>query len=377
MATNKTPEINFTRDDLSEQIARCIEVNEVPMVIGKPGIGKSAIHKQVAKEFNFLFIDIRLTGKEASDVQGIPNFVDQHNSKGEVVGKRVHFIPTDLFPLKDIDDDKLLVRNEKGEVTHTYDGFYILLEELPDVDESVQKACYQILHDRMVGQYHLHPKAVLAAAGNGADQGGLANEMVGTILSRGTLIKAELNYKVWMNWATNNGIDTRILSYLRWKPENIYNYDHNAVGEPFACPRTWSKLSNILKADPKKGYDPVTHKLALGQIGKLAVEFKAFIEYFKDLPDIETILADPKNAKMPQHTGQIYALTGVISQALFEHLDDKNKLESLVEYMERMPSLDYQAVTITQALGKSYKIINKPAITEWVRKHQSVINAIV
>jgi hypothetical protein len=231
------PTINFTRDDISEQIARCIEVNEVPMTIGKPGIGKSAMHKQVAKEFDYLFLDIRLTGKEASDIQGIPNFVEVYDKNGAVIGKRVHFIPTDLFPLEGIDDDKLNVYDADGNITKTYAGFYILLEELPDVDESVQKACYQILHDRMVGQYNLHPQAVIAAAGNGADQGGLANEMVGTILSRGTIIKSELNYKVWMNWAVANNIDNRIVSYLRWKPESLYTYDANAVGEPFACPR--------------------------------------------------------------------------------------------------------------------------------------------
>lgn len=372
-----TPTIKFTRDDLSEQIARCIEVNEVPMVIGKPGIGKSAIHKQVAEEFNYLFIDIRLTGKEASDIQGIPNFVDIHNDKGAVIGKRVHFVPTDLFPLKDIDDDKLNERDADGKVTHTYDGFYVLLEELPDVSEDVQKACYQILHDRMVGQYHLHPKVVLAAAGNGADQGGLANEMVGTIISRGTVIHAELNYKIWMNWATANNVDTRIISYLRWKPENLYNYDSNAVGEPFACPRTWTKLSKLLKADPNKEYDGITHKLALGQIGKVAVEFKAFNAYFEKLPSLDAILADPKNADMPKETGQIYALTGVLSQAMLEAIDDNDKLNALVSYMERMPSLDYQAVTITQALSKTYKIVNKPAITAWISKHHKVINAIV
>jgi hypothetical protein len=140
---------------------------------------------------------------------------------------------------------------------------------------------------------------------------------------------------------------------------------------------TWEKLSNILKADPNQGYDPITHKLALGQIGKIAVEFKAFNEYYSKLPSIQSILTDPRNADMPQETGHIYALTGVLSQAMFDNLDDKNKFDAVVSYMERMPSLDYQAVTVVQAISKTHKIINKPAITEWVRKHEKVINAIV
>lgn len=111
----------------------------------------------------------------------------------------------------------------------------------------------------------------------------------------------------------------------------------------------------------------------MGTIGKVAAEFKSFMAYYSQLPDIKKILADPKNADMPTQIGQVYALTGVVSQAMTDNIGTP-KVAALVEYMERMEP-EMQTVCMVSTLRRTRKLISDPSVNKWINNNTARITA--
>lgn len=69
----------------------CMKAHLVPFLQSSPGMGKSSIVKQIAKEYDLELIDCRLSTMEPTDLNGLPFF---NNGKAE-------FQPYSFFPLVD------------------------------------------------------------------------------------------------------------------------------------------------------------------------------------------------------------------------------------------------------------------------------------
>ncbi len=69
----RAKEITITLNSLIEA--------QIPVFIwGSPGIGKSSIVKQIAKDKNLEFVDLRLSLLDPTDLKGIP-FFDKDNNQ--------------------------------------------------------------------------------------------------------------------------------------------------------------------------------------------------------------------------------------------------------------------------------------------------------
>lgn len=77
--------------------------------------------------------------------------------------------------------------------------------------------------------------------------------------------------------------------YLRWFPDRLH--DFKTTGEPFASPRTWDKVNNLLS----NGFDPASgFPVIQGYVGQgVALDFKVTFDAVKDLPDLDAMLAEP------------------------------------------------------------------------------------
>jgi len=91
-------------------VVNALKCGQIPYLAGPPGIGKSDIMHQVAKDSNLVMLDIRLSQKLPEDLTGLPSMDDK-------LGKAV-YIPFDTFPME---GDKI----PKG-----FNGWLIFLDEL-------------------------------------------------------------------------------------------------------------------------------------------------------------------------------------------------------------------------------------------------------
>ena len=66
--------LSCTPNQTKENIIRCIKAGLVPFIQSSPGLGKSSIVKEIAKEFNLKLIDHRLSTSAPEDMSGLPHF---------------------------------------------------------------------------------------------------------------------------------------------------------------------------------------------------------------------------------------------------------------------------------------------------------------
>lgn len=373
--------LSLSKSIYADLIDLAINSEVVPFLIGPPGVGKSAFLQQAAKANNLKYVDIRLTGKEASDIGGLPDFMEIKDSKGNTTGRMTTFTPTDLFPLKGITSQDELIKLDSagnilleadGKTPQRYDGWLVNLEEFTSADDAVQSACYQLILDRQVGKYHLHDNVFLVACGNGANDGAIASKVGTAIKSRVVTIEVACEFTPWMNWAAKEGIHHYITDYLSWRPEFLHKFEAQSNDLNFPCPRTWSMLSNIIEAEGS--YTDSVHRLALGTIGKTATELKNFIAYYALLPKVSDILKDPAKADLPTDVGQLYALCGVMAQAMVDSKSDASKVGKYMDYVKRMPP-ENQTVTVKNAIAKDRKIAMSKAIGDWCTANAALITA--
>lgn len=112
--------INYVlnQEQTKKRLMNSVKANIPCLVTSQPGVGKSAIVKQIADELKLKLIDIRLTQVNSYDLAGLPAVKDEKS----------YYAPMKLFPLK----------GEK--IPEGYEGFLLFLDEFMSADKFTQAA---------------------------------------------------------------------------------------------------------------------------------------------------------------------------------------------------------------------------------------------
>ena len=309
------------------------------MLHGSPGLGKSSIIKEIAKEFNLKLIDVRLSQCDPTDINGLPTF-NQETGKAR-------YAPIDTFPL------------EGDEIPKGYQGFMIFLDEFNSAPRAVQAAAYRLVLDKEIGQYKLHDKAVIVCAGNLGTDNAIVNQMSTAMQSRLIHLELAVDTNAWLEWASENKLDYRVTSFIQFRKDLLYRFDPNHSDKTFPCPRTWEFASALIKKWP----DIPHNRLAVlaGTIGEgVAREFVGFCKIFQKLPNISQIVSQPTKVKMPEEPSVLFAISGMIG-----HETKETNIAPIMNFIERMP-LEFQIITIRDIVKRNRKLVQDPALKSWI-----------
>jgi hypothetical protein len=233
------------------------------MLWGPPGVGKSQMITQVAARHGVPLIDIRLSQMEPSDLRGIP-FKD---------GDRVEWAIPSMLP----DAER-----------HGPRGI-LFLDEITSAPPSVSAAAYQLILDRRLGNYEVPPGWAIFAAGNRQGDRGVTYTMPAPLANRFSHFEVDLNVDDWAAWAYAAGIDDRIIAFIRFRPDLLFDFDpaHNPVA--FPSPRSWEFAHRALQ---KFEVQPELLSGALQAcVGQAAgIELAAFLAHLEELPDLDAIV---------------------------------------------------------------------------------------
>lgn len=333
---------------------RMLRIKRVPYIAGMPGIGKSDVAKQIAKDLNLFLIDCRLTQKLPEDLTGLPQLIESTN--------RSRYVPFDTFPLQDT------------EVPNGYKGWLLFFDELSSCEDEVLAACYNILLDRKVGEYKLHDKVFVMGAGNLSTHSAIAREFPDTIKTRINAVEMIPNVDDWIKWATDPDTisDTDVVDFIKANPTLLHstgNADSKDELESYAQPRGWGtvmELMNLekkihnkknqikqnslvasasLQAEPELKLSEETQWGLQGAVGPLAS--RAFIDHFRisqKIPLVTEVARAPNSTMIP--------VSRISQQTLVENLvkyfeeADHDTRDAIMQYMNRMDS-EYHAVFVT------------------------------
>ena len=332
-------------DELKEALIRDFKVGLTPMVASSPGMGKSDIIRSIAAKFELKVIDFRVSQCEPVDMQGYPGVKD---------GRMTFHIP-EYFPI------------ETDKVPDGYDGWLLFLDEFNSGNKQTEAAAYKLILDREVYKHKLHPRCLIAAAGNLTTDRAIVNTQSTATTSRLNHYRMRVDHKVWIDWANSHDIDHRIISLIKFKPELLHRFDTSTNELTFPCPRTWEFASKVIKGE--ETIDHINKIRLAGTVGEgAAVELATYAEIYQNLPTIEQILANPKSGwKVPKEPSEQYAVTTMLS-----HNSTLESIDQIIIAINRLP-VDFQVITFKDIYKRTPELKNHPVITDWIAKHAHII----
>ncbi|OOZ41127.1 ATPase [Solemya pervernicosa gill symbiont] len=259
------------------------------MMWGAPGVGKSQIVSEIAEKHGVPLVDIRLSQMEPSDLRGIPFRSDEH----------VEWAIPSMLP----DAER-----------HGAEGI-LFLDEITSAPPSVSAAAYQLILDRRLGEYYIPEGWAIFAAGNRQGDRGVTYSMPAPLANRFSHFELEVNLDDWVSWAYANGIDERLIAFLRFRPELLFDFDpaHNPVA--FPSPRTWEFAHRGLQkfGDHNELLSPALQSCVGPAAG---IELAAFIDNMEKLPDIDAIISGD-SLDVPKEVDLQYAVaSALVARAL-------------------------------------------------------------
>ncbi|MCG8489144.1 MAG: MoxR family ATPase [Chromatiales bacterium] len=319
------------------------------MLWGPPGVGKSDMVREVADKHQAPVIDIRLSQMEPSDLRGIP-----FRTNGSVEWA----IPS-LLP-----DEK----------RHGSQGI-LFLDEITSAPPTVSAAAYQLILDRRLGEYQVPQGWAIFAAGNRQGDRGVTYSMPAPLANRFSHFEVETNLDDWVAWAYRNQIDERIIAFLRFRPELLFDFDpaHNPVA--FPSPRSWEFAHRALQ----KFIDhPQLLQGALQAcVGPAAgVELHAFVNSLDKMPDLDAILRG-EEVTIPSEIDLQYAVASALVGRAIRAKEAGDGLQvhgRILEYAGRFPQREMGVMLVSdmhRAIGET--LFSVPQFNDWAQAVSEVM----
>ena len=330
---------------LEREFLSAPEGHHTPIMLwGPPGVGKSQMVAQTAARHHAPMIDIRLSQMEPSDLRGIPFRVNQG----------VEWAVPSLLP-----------NAEK----HGPQGI-LFLDEITSAPPSVSAAAYQLILDRRLGDYQVPPGWAIFAAGNRQGDRGVTYAMPAPLANRFSHFEVEANLEDWAFWAYANGIDDRLIGFLRFRPELLFDFDPARNPAAFPTPRSWEFAHRALKKfSDIPSLLPGTLAACVGQAA--AIELVAYLNNLTRMPDIDAIV-EGREAAVPQEVDLQYAVaSALVSRAMrTRQAPDAQKIYgNILDYAGRFPLREMGVMLVSDLhrnIGKA--IFTTPQFALWANQ---------
>lgn len=329
-----------------QKIKRSVEhlcERKVPIFLwGPPGIGKSSIISQIAREKGIACIDLRLSLLDPTDLRGIPFF--------DAANQTAIWAPASFLPDGSIKEGILF------------------LDELNTAAPMVQASAYQLILDRKIGEYKLPDGWAIVAAGNRESDKGVVFRMAAPLANRFIHLDMEVNVDDWRNWAISSNIDLSIISFISYRPDALFTFNTHSDSKAFATPRTWAYVNEILLSIPE---DDLLMPLISGAIGEeLAASFLGFKSVVKDLPEMNAIF-EGTTTETPTDTSALHILCTALTLKVNDETRTK-ELDNLVTYSLNLPG-EFAVMIIQDLRQRNIELDYLKSWPLWMKKFNTLL----
>ena len=260
----KTPEGDY----------RIAPVRQRPMLlIGPPGIGKTQIMEQIAKECEI----------------GLVSYTITHHTRQSAVG--LPFIRKDTFGGKEVSITEYTMSEiiasvyEKMRETGLKEGI-LFIDEINCVSETLAPTMLQFLQCKTFGNQAVPEGWIIVAAGNPPEYNKSVREFDMVTLDRVRRMRIEADFSVWKEYAVKRHIHPALLTYLDLRPANFYVVENDVDGMQFVTARGWEDLSSLMKVYEELGItlteESIREYLAHDDVAK---DVAAYIDLYKKYED--------------------------------------------------------------------------------------------
>ncbi len=243
------------------------------LLIGPPGIGKTQVMEQVARELKTGLVAYTITHHTRQSAVGLP-FIKEEEFNG------VKYSVTE-YTMSEIIASVYSKIRDSG----LKEGI-LFIDEINCVSETLAPTMLQFLQCKTFGNRKIPEGWIIVAAGNPQEYNRSVHEFDMVTLDRVRKIEIEAEYSVWSEYARENRINPAILSYLELRPANFYKAEADVDGLQFVTARGWEDLSCLLdiykelsiEADEEIIYEFIQHR-------EVAKDVAAYLDLYKKYED--------------------------------------------------------------------------------------------
>lgn len=243
-----------------------IERQRPPLLIGAPGIGKTAIMSAIAKELGIGFLSYTITHHTRQSAIGLPLI-----SKKTYGGKEYSVTE---YAMSEIVAETYEAIEKQGKK----EGI-LFIDEINCASETLAPTMLELLQKKKFGTHKIPDGWILVAAGNPEEYNKSVNELDMVTLDRVRKLEVEPDYEAFKTYALNSGIHGAISGFLSLRSDFLFVAEKGKNGLKLVTPRSWEDLSYAL-FEYEKLEIPVRASLVGGYIQspEIATEFIGYYE---------------------------------------------------------------------------------------------------
>lgn len=205
------------------------------LLMGPPGVGKTQIMEQVARECETLLVAYTITHHTRQSAVGLP-YIEKEEYGGKTYSVTQYTMSEIIASIY-----------QRMEDTGFREGI-LFIDEINCVSETLAPTMLQFLQCKTFGNQKIPEGWVIVAAGNPPEYNKSVREFDVVTLDRVRRMDIEADYEVWKEYARGAGVDRALLAYLDLHPKNFYRMEMDVDGMQFVTARGWEDFSHMLQA---------------------------------------------------------------------------------------------------------------------------------
>ena len=341
--------------DLEERLLAPIKFCRPLLMTGIPGIGKTAVPRQVCDRLGVNFWPLRPIQHESVEYTGLPTIDSDGKARWAPFAE---LLPTDP----------------------DWEGV-IFVDEVTQLDMSGQKIVASLLDKEGVAGRRIPAGARFLLAGNRQEDRAGAGRLISIIESRCVQKELVFSLEDWQRWAIDDGIEQMVRSFGDFKGAAFVSFDPARKLNPLG--RTWHAVSDELKCHPNASAskeDPVILSSVQGLVGPgMAAEFMAFREHYHMLHNVvDQVFDTPSIVDIGTDLSVQHALIGAVTQRMKERNGSMTdvQLGNVVTFGKKCLPKSLQALLCLNCVASGcQRFIQVPESLAWCQENRATLNA--
>lgn len=317
-----------------------LQAQQVPLLVGETGIGKSTLARTLADRHGWELITIDGNLLKEGEIGGMPTIesINKVLGDGTLVQEKVTLYAVH-HKLQAIDE--ALAQSKE---------VLVFIDEINRCEHSVQQELMNLILNREINGYQLDASVKLMAAMNPENSYDYQTiDMDPAQRNRFVWLFMDVDYVQWIDWAMEAGLEPKVIEFISTYPD--YLYQHNE-GDMAATPRSYERISQVYRVyqqDPSAYGETVFYQVVRGNVGELVA--RAFVEFLKrdenPLVSYDDVFASSLEAMKARLVGEspsrLYVTTKLITRRLDRELPAYSEgavepsVERFIAFLEACP----------------------------------------